>query len=120
MQIHRLILFVAIVAVLIALLLWHGKRKTAEMPVALSPAASAAASAARTLNAPSRAPVHSNAPAVSRVVPSPLASIPPVESKEQQMGEGLAMFNDVDIKFYGRLEDQFGNAKIKLKLVHTK
>ncbi len=106
---RRLILFVAVVAVLIVLVLWHGKKKPAETTVVVSPSINAVSSAASTPSAPSSVLVHSNPPPVAQAVPVVPTPTPPVESKEQQMREGLATFNDVDIEFYGQLEDQFGN-----------
>jgi len=101
-----LILFIAVVAVLIALVLWHGKKQPTKTPTtavetnSVSPAATVKSST-------TSAPVHTSTPIV------PVASSvppPPTESKEQQAREGLATLNNVNIEFYGRLEDQFGNA----------
>jgi hypothetical protein len=49
--------------------------------------------------------VHSNPPPTQTVT-----STPRLEDKEQQMRKELSELNDVDIIFYGRLEDQFGHA----------
>ncbi len=115
MQIRRpIFLFIAVMVVLIALALWHEKRKSVEMP----PTAAVETNVASPITAavPS-APVRTNSPVAQTAKSVPT---PPMESKEQQMREGLAVLNDVDIEFYGRLEDQFGNAignaKIKFEI----
>src|SRR5581483_3743645 len=102
MQIRRpIFLFIAVMVVLIALALWHEKRKSVEMP----PTAAVETNVASPITAavPS-APVRTNSPVAQTAKSVPT---PPMESKEQQMREGLAVLNDVDIEFYGRLEDQF-------------
>lgn len=64
-------------------------------------------------------PVHSNTSVTQAVS---VASVPSqhTDHKEQQMREELAQLNDVSIEFYGRLEDQFGdavgNAQIKFEV----
>ena len=111
MQIRRFILLlVAVVVALIALRLWRGRKQPVETPPASAVATNAAPPTVATTSSSASVPVHSNALPVVQAVSSTPAPTPPVESKEQQMREGLATFNDVDIEFYGRLEDQFGNA----------
>jgi hypothetical protein len=99
---------IVIAAVLIALVLWYGKKQPVEVPPIASVETNAVPPAATAKSpATTSTPVHTNTPI------APVASnvpTPPTESKEQQMREGLAEFNDADIEFYGRLEDQFGNA----------
>jgi hypothetical protein len=105
---------VIIVVVLTALVLWHGKKKPIETTVALSPATDGARPAVSAARTRANASVHSNTPTVAHPASGAPAPTPPTEtpteSKEQQAREGLAALNDVDIEFYGRLEDQFGNA----------
>ena len=119
MRNRLLILFIAVVVALIALVLWHGKKEPAEMPVAVSPVTDVASPTVAATSSQASVPVHSNTPTVAQGASSTPAPIPPVESKEQQMREQLANFNDVDIEFYGRLEDQFGaavgNAQIRFE-----
>jgi hypothetical protein len=107
MKIRRSILgFVVIIAALIALVLWLGKKQPVQAPPTTAVETNTVPLAANA----SSAPVHSNAPPVAQAVPNAPVPTPPAESKEQQMREGLAELNDVDIAFYGQLEDQFGNA----------
>ena len=110
MRSRFLILIIAIVVALIALALWHGKTKLAGTPSAISPATNVAPPTVDVTSSLASAPVHSNTSLVAQAIPSTSASSLPTESKEQQMREQLANFNDVDIEFYGRLEDQFGAA----------
>ena len=108
MQVRRsLVLFVVIVAALIALVIWHARKQPVKTPATAAMETSAPPPTATVPNVPMSSPVHANtpiAPTASNVPP------PPTESKEQQMREGLAELNDVNVEFYGRLEDQFGNA----------
>jgi hypothetical protein len=103
-----IIWFVAIVAVLIALALWFGKKKSVETPLAVSPATNVAPPAVAVTSPPANAPVHSNAP-VTQAAPGAPVPPPPTESKEQQMREGLAELNDEDVVLYGRVIDQFNS-----------
>jgi hypothetical protein len=96
MKIRRSIfVFIAVVAVLIALVLWHGKKQSVETPVATSTETNAALTATTTTAPPAQA-------AANAVAPSKL-------DKGEQIKEGLATLNDVSIAFYGKLEDQFGS-----------
>ncbi|MGH7990146.1 MAG: carboxypeptidase-like regulatory domain-containing protein, partial [Limisphaerales bacterium] len=107
MQIRRSVFwFIIIVAVLIALVLWHGKKKPIETPQPVAVETNVAPPAATVRSAPVNAPVHTNMPpavSMTNAVQTP----PP--SKWEQMQSILATQNDVPIVFYGRLEDQFGN-----------
>ncbi len=107
--------FVIIVAVLIALVIWLGKKKSAETPLVVSPATNVAPPAVAVTNPPANAPAHSNAP-VTQAAPGTPIPTAPTENKEQQMREGLAGLNNEDIVFYGKVSDQFGspvaNAKV--------
>jgi len=112
MKIGASLWFVVIVSALIALVLWFGKKRTVEAPPSQQREINTAKPNATTLTpgASTIVPIHSNAQPISQSSPISSAPMPPVESKEQQMREELAECNDVDIEFYGRLEDQFGNA----------
>jgi hypothetical protein len=100
MKIRRSIFwFVAIAAVLIAFMLWYGKKKPVEMPPMTSVETNVAPPAATVPSVPVSAPP---AP-VTNTAPTPLPS------KWAQMQPILASGNDIPIVFYGRLEDQFGN-----------
>ena len=108
MQIRRLIFWlVIVVAALIALVLWHGKEKPTEKPIASVETNAPPAASAKSLTTSML--VRTSAP-VTQIVPSRPIPTQPVDTKEQQMRAGLAELNDVNIEFYGRLEDQFGNA----------
>jgi len=98
-------LFIVIAVALIALVLWYGKKKPMETPTA-SVETNVAPSPASAPTMPVSAPLHANmlsAQAASNT------TVPP-QNKGEQIKEGLAVLNDVPIAFYGRLEDQFGNA----------
>lgn len=107
MQVRRSIFwFIVVMAALIALVLWHGKKQSVETPPSTSVETNTVPSAATVPSQPVSAPVHTNtaiAPAASNVPP------PPTESKEQQMREGLAELNDEDVVLYARVIDQFGS-----------
>jgi hypothetical protein len=100
------IIFYSIIAitVLIILALWHGRKQLVEVP----PIAAIKTNASVT-NVPVITRVYSNAPS-AQVVPITPAPTPPLKSDEQQKREGLSELNNVDVNFYGRLEDQYGNA----------
>ncbi|HUE37308.1 MAG TPA: hypothetical protein VMO20_07950 [Candidatus Acidoferrum sp.] len=100
-----IIWFLAIIAVLIVLVLWLGRKKSAEMPQAASSETNAATPAIAVMSPLANAPVHSNAPVTQAAPGAPIP--PPTESKEQQMREGLAELNNENISLYGRVMDQF-------------
>ena len=112
MKIQRSIFwFVVIIAVLIALVMWLGKKKHAEMPPIGSVETNAVPPTATTPSQPSsqplvNAPTQTNAPILKPVTNAPPA---PPQSKWEQIQPILATQNDMPIVFYGRLEDQFGN-----------
>ena len=97
-----IIWFVAIVAMLIALILWFGKKKSVEAHMVGSPATNVAPSTV----AMTSPPIHSNAP-VAQAAPISSIPSPPIESKEQQMREELAGLNEENIVLFGRVIDQF-------------
>jgi len=95
-------LFIIVVAALIALVLWHGKKQPETLATAVetntvSPAATVKSSAAS-------APVQASTPPAQLVTNAPPA---PPQSKWEQLQPILATQNDIPIIFYGRLEDQF-------------
>lgn len=99
-----IIWFILIVVVLIALMLWHTKKRPVETPPTASIETNT--SAANASSAPVGEPVHPNAPSAQAATNTAILS----QNKGEQMKQGLAMLNDVPIAFYGRLEDQFGSA----------
>jgi hypothetical protein len=110
MQIRRsIILLVAVVVALIALVLWHGGKQPVKTPPTASIETNTLPPAAAAPSAPMSAPVHSNAPVAKMAKGADLSKSPP-ESKGQRMLEILSTANDVPIDFYGRVEDQFGEA----------
>jgi hypothetical protein len=98
-------LFIIIVAVLITLVLWHGKKKSLEAPPTAAVESNVTSPAATATSAPVNAPVHRNAPVVP---PTNVVQTPP-QSKWEEMQPILATQNDVPIVFYGKVEDQFSN-----------
>lgn len=95
-------------AVLIALVVWLGKRKSAETSsLAVTPATNAAPRVAAAPSLAVSTPAYTN-------TPSPQAAMntatPSTQDKGEQIKEGLAKLNDANIVFYGKVEDQFGSA----------
>src|SRR5665213_1730654 len=110
MKIRRSVFwFVAVCAVLIALMIWLG-RKPAETPsqavieTNVVPQPSTARVATAT-GPPKSASIRTNGP-VARVAPG--APTAPPKTKGEQMKEGLAEFNDEDVVLYAKVIDQFG------------
>jgi hypothetical protein len=105
---RSIILFVIIVAALIALVLWHGRK----LPVETPPAAetNTVQTAIVTKSPMPSLPIGTN-PSITQVASNgnPISKLS-VKNQEQQMRQELSELNDVDVVFYGRLEDQFGNA----------
>ena len=105
MKIRRSIFWLTIiVAVLMALALWHGKKQPMETPPITSVETNVAPSAA---TAPGQ-PVSVPAVVASATTAAVNTAAPATPDKAAQIKEGLAKLNDVPITFYGRLEDQFG------------
>jgi hypothetical protein len=108
-----IIWFIVIVAVLIALALWHGKKQPLEKPLAGSTTVNAASSADSVPSAPVNASVYTNMPpaegASSATTVTNQSKSPLPQDKVTVLKE-ILQANDVDIVFYGRLEDQFGSA----------
>jgi hypothetical protein len=110
MKIRRSIIWlVAIVAVLIALALWFGKKQSVETPLAVSTATNIAPLAATASSPPVSAPARTNVPIVQTTKGVNLSNVPPQSNTERAIGL-LSTYNDVPIDFYGRVEDQLGNA----------
>ncbi len=93
-----------LVAIILALLLL-GKRTPERTQIDIADTNTSATIISS--NAASRLAVRTNG-SVSSSSPTAGSSVPPVESKEQQVKATLAEFNDVDMQFYGRLVDQLG------------
>lgn len=99
-------LFVAIVAVLIALLLWYEKKRPTETASVSSIETNAAQPTIPTPSQSTSVPMQTNALAPQTATN---AIIPSSQDKWAQIQPILATQNDVPIVFYGRVEDQFGN-----------
>lgn len=97
--------FIIVIAALIALALWHGRKQPTKTSAIAAMETNAPPPTATVPNAPMSPPVHANAPIAPTVSNVPT---PPTESKEQQMREGLAELNNEDVVLYGRVIDQFG------------
>jgi hypothetical protein len=98
--------FIIVMAALIALVLWHGKKKPGQPPPTAAVETNATPTAATVPSQPVSVPVHMNTPSAQLATN---AATPSKQDKGAQMKEGLAEMNDVPIVFYGRLADQFGN-----------
>lgn len=113
MKIRRSIFgFIAIVAVLIALVLWFGKKQPVETSLTVSPATNVAPPVAITPSTPANVPVHTSAPPAQVAptsAPASQSQSPPPQDKVTLLKE-ILQANDADIVFYGRLEDQSGSA----------
>jgi hypothetical protein len=106
--------FIAIVAVLIALVLWFGKKKPVETPLTVSTQTNVAPTAVATPSLPASGSIHTNAPptrvaSVSAPTAASQPQSPPPQDKVGLLKE-ILQANDADIMFYGRLEDQSGSA----------
>lgn len=106
--------FIIIVAVMIVLVLWLGKKKSAEMPLAAaSPTTNATLSAVAATSSQANRSVQTNVPPAqfaSASAPTTTSQhSPPLLDRVAVLKEFLQA-NDADIVFYGRLEDQFSNA----------
>ena len=98
--------FIMVMAALIALVLWHGKKQPTRTPPLASVETNAPPAATAKSPATTNSPVHSNAPVTQAAPGAPIP--PPTESIEQQMREGLAELNNEAVVLYGRVMDQFG------------
>jgi len=99
--------FIIVMVALIVLALWYGKKK----PVQVPPIASVETNTVP--SQPVSAPVHSTTP--SAQVASSMANVSnqptsPVLTDKVALRQEILQANDADIVFYGRLEDQSGNA----------
>ena len=103
MKINRsAIWFIVIVAVMIASLLWQGKKTLVVVPPV----------SVVTNTSPASASGQSGGGALSdaSALATTNTAAPVMPGKGAQIKDGLAKLNDVGIVFYGRLEDQHGNA----------
>ncbi len=106
MKIRRLIFwFIVIVAVLIALVLWHGKKQ----PVETSAAPSVPTTPSQSVSAPLRTnePPTQVSSSATTTTSQPKSSVP---NDKVGLLKEILQANDADIVFYGRLEDQSGSA----------
>lgn len=103
---RSIFLFIIVVATLIALVLWHGKKQPTETP-ATAVATNAVLPAATEKSSTTSVPVQVNTPLATAVATN--AAKPTNQTKGEQIKEELAEMNDVPINFYGRLADQFGS-----------
>ncbi len=111
MKIRRSIFwFIVTVAVLIALVFWFGKKRPMESPPTASIVTNTALPVTTASSQPVSMSVHTNAPTTKIVNSGADLSKSPPMSKEQRAIGLLSTYNDVPIDFYGRVEDQFGNA----------
>jgi hypothetical protein len=101
--------FIVMAAVLIAAVLWHGKKQPVETPPTAAVQSNVAPPPPTVTSQPVSASVRSNALAVQPAKGTDLSTIP-LPSKEARAIGLLSTYNDVPIDFYGRVEDQFGNA----------
>jgi len=97
--------FIAIVAVLIVLVLWHGKKQ----PVETNAAPSAATAPGQSVSAPVRTnePPAQVSSSATTTTSQPKSSVP---NDKVGLLKEILQANDADIVFYGRLEDQSGSA----------
>ena len=105
---------VVIAAVLIALVLWYGKKRPMEASPTASVETNAAPPAATAPSQPVSAPLHPNAAATQVASSSaPTATSQPQSPQSpdrETLIKEILQANDADIVFYGRLEDQSGSA----------
>ncbi|MGH7943318.1 MAG: hypothetical protein ACREDS_00110 [Limisphaerales bacterium] len=92
------------IAIVVALMLWHGRKKPTGTPTITAVETNVVPSATTAPSAPVNAPVHRNTPPTQLATN---AAMPSNQTKGEPMKEGLAEMNDVPIVFYGRLADQF-------------
>ena len=114
MKIRRSIFWFTVIAtLLIALVLWCGKKKTTQTPLADLVETNNMLQAIPSQSPPTSAPAHTNVPPIQAAVNAAAASNP---DKGEQIKEGLAVLNDVPIAFYGKLEDQFGSPVVSAQV----
>jgi hypothetical protein len=109
---RSIIWFVAAVAFVIALVLWHGPRRSG--PPALSPGTPTRDGPTATVSPLRASNVSQNA--VSLLPASHNKETVAPQNKKEQMQMGLAEMNDVPIVFYGKLEDQLGNPVVDAQI----
>ncbi len=105
-----IILLVGIIVLLIALIVWFGKRKSESTITANLDANSISPQIPRTNGVRASAkPSFNNSSLPPAKVTNAATSILPTIVQSNDAKQGLAGLNDVPIIFYGSLEDQFGN-----------
>lgn len=108
MKVRRSIRWLTIAAgMLVVILIWFGKKKPTSMPVASIQTNASTPSV--TTTAQERASVRTNV-SVGQAVATPSGSPLPLTNEEEQVRQTLSELNNVDVEFYGKIEDQFGNA----------
>jgi hypothetical protein len=118
MQIRRsIVLVIGVILAFIALILWHGSKRTIEtMPTSAVVSNAVTTSSEPVVTRPKN--INTSKVVVSAVAPNLSSPLP--ESKVGRMQELLSTYNDVPIDFYGKLEDQFGKpivgAEIKVSI----
>jgi hypothetical protein len=108
-----IIWFIVVMAALIALALWYGKKKPVEMPPIASVETNTVPPAATVPSQPMSVPVHSTTSPAQVASSAPIVSnqpISPVLTDKAMLRQEILQANDADIVFYGRLEDQSGSA----------
>jgi hypothetical protein len=101
--------FCAVAIVLVALIVWLGKKKPTETPLAVLTQTNNMPPVAAILTSPVNVPIHTNMPLAK---PIANAMQTPLPSKAERAIGILSTYNDVPIDFYGKVEDQFSNAVV--------
>ncbi len=115
MKIRPVILSICAVVLVVLVLILCFARRPAKIPTEIS---ATPTGTQQTPNQPSQRkaalPIRTNAPAAAQIAPSPanVAARPPSGGNSDRAREVLATYNDVPIIFFGKLEDQFGNAVV--------
>jgi len=110
MRIRRSIIWlIAVVVVVIAVVLWFGRKRPEASPALISSATNVASQTTAIPTTKGGASVQTNVrPANTPIVVNQPAS-PPLQGKVAILKE-ILQANDANIVFYGQLEDQFSNA----------
>jgi hypothetical protein len=108
-----IIWFIAIALVLIALVLWYGKKRSAETSPSVSVETNATPPVATAMSQPVSALVHPTTPPAQVASSATTVSNQPnspMMTEKVMLRQEILQANDADIVFYGRLEDQSGSA----------
>lgn len=103
-----IILLVAATAVVIGIVLWLGRRKSMDAPLNDSVQTANIPIATTAMNSQSGAAVQTNTPVAQSPASSPV-STPSSETREQQLRNELAAYNEADIVLRAQVVDQFGS-----------